>query len=186
MDRKQLFTNPLNGLLMGRESNASVSSLTQAESPEARSASPAESGSEVMSSAQRHVTLTEAVPAKRRRRTAAYKLRIIAEADACEQRGDLGALLRREGVYHSDLANWRKQKAQGLLNGLPASKARRSDPAFQEALKDQAELARENRALRRQLGRAKLIIEIQKKAALLLGETLQEMSLDDPLESELD
>ena len=53
-------------------------------------------------------------------------------------------------------------------------------------MKDQAELARENRALRRQLGRAKLIIEIQKKAALLLGETLQEMSLDDPLESELD
>jgi transposase-like protein len=125
-------------------------------------------------------------PAKRRRRTSAYKLRIIAEADACEQRGDLGALLRREGVYHSDLANWRKQKAQGLLGGSPASRYRRADPAFQDALKQQTELARENRALRRQLGRAKLIIEIQKKAALLLGETLQEMSLDDDLESDLD
>jgi transposase-like protein len=125
-------------------------------------------------------------PAKRRRRTSAYKLRVIAEADACELRGDLGALLRREGVYHSDLANWRKQKANGLLGGPGVSRVRRNDPAFQDALTQQKELARENRDLRRQLGRAKLIIEIQKKAALLLGETLQEMSLDDLPEDDLD
>jgi transposase len=143
-------------------------------SSEARSASPPESAPEVLA------------PAKRRRRTAAYKLRVIAEADACGRRGELGALLRREGVYHSDLAAWRKQKAHGQLGGSPASRARRSDPAFQEAVKLQAELARENRDLRRQLGRAKLIIEIQKKAALLLGETLQEMSLDDLPEDDLD
>ena len=119
------------------------------------------------------------VPLKRRRRTVAFKLRIIAAADACELRGDLGALLRLEGVYHSDLANWRKQKAQGQLGKSPVSRAQRSDPKFQEAVRQQTELSRENRDLRRQLGRAKLIIEIQKKAALLLGETLQEMSLDD-------
>jgi transposase len=125
-------------------------------------------------------------PLKRRRRTAAYKLRVIAEADACEHRGDLGALLRREGVYHSDLANWRKQKAQGTLGGSRLPRSLRSDPEFQESLKLQAEMAREVRDLRRQLGRAKKIIEIQKKAALLLGETLQEISLDEPMEDEID
>jgi transposase len=142
-------------------------------SSEARSASPpAPAAPEVVA------------PVKRRRRTAAYKLRIIAEADACEQRGELGALLRREGVYHSDLANWRKQKAQGTLGGSRVPKSLRSDPEYQETLRQQAEMARENRDLRRQLGRAKKIIEIQKKAALLLGETLQEISLDEPMENE--
>lgn len=144
-------------------------------SSEARSASPpAPAAPEV------------AAPAKRRRRTSAYKLRVLAEADACEHRGELGALLRREGVYHSDLANWRKQKALGQLDGAKVSRARRSDPEFQEALRQQAEMAREVRDLRRQLGRAKKIIEIQKKAALLLGETLQEISLDEPVEDQID
>jgi transposase-like protein len=142
--------------------------------PSARSGSAPDPGPEVTP------------PLKRRRRTNAYKLRILTQTDACEHRGDLGALLRREGIYHSDLANWRKQQAQGLLGGTPASRARRSDPAFQEGLRKQAELSREVRDLRRQLGRAKLIIEIQKKAALLLGETLQEMSLDDVTEIDLD
>jgi transposase len=153
-------------------SNALVDNKVVVTSSEVHSGSPPESAPEVVA------------PAKRRYRTAAFKLRIIAEADACDQRGDLGSLLRREGVYHSDLANWRKQKAHGQLGGSPVSRSRRSDLDYQEALKQQAEMARENRDLRRQLGRAKLIIEIQKKAALLLGETLQEMSLDDPMENE--
>ena len=143
-------------------------------SSEARSGSPPRGGPEVVA------------PLKRRRRTSAYKLRVIAEADVCELRGDLGALLRREGVYHSDLANWRKQKAQGTLGGSRVPKSLRSDPEFQETLRQNVEMERENRDLRRQLGRAKKIIEIQKKAALLLGETLQEMSLDEPMEGELD
>jgi transposase len=152
---------------MGRESNACGDNTLPVTSPGARSVPAPDASPEVVA------------PLKRRRRTNAYKLRILAETDACEHRGDLGALLRREGIYHSDLANWRKQESQGLLGGAPASRARRSDPAFQESVRKQAELSRENRDLRRQLGRAKLIIEIQKKAALLLGETLQEMSLDD-------
>jgi transposase len=150
-----------------RESNAladSASFVTRSESPGTSSIEP---------------TSEVAAPLKRRRRTAAFKLRIIAAADACELRGDLGALLRTEGVYHSDLANWRKQKAQGQLSKSPVSRAQRSDPKFQEAVKQQVEMSREIRDLRRQLGRAKMIIDIQKKAALLLGETLQEMSLDD-------
>jgi transposase len=158
----------LNGLPEDRESNGSVYAVTGVIGSEARSASPLDSSFD-----------PQATPVKRRRRTSAYKLQIIAEADACERRGDLGALLRRESLYHSDLASWRKQKAQGMLTGTPSSHGRRSDPLYQEALKQQTDLARENRDLRRQLGRAKMIIDIQKKAALLLGETLQEMSLDD-------
>lgn len=149
-----------------------ISPVTGAEARSASAASP--SAPEVVA------------PLKRRRRTAAYKLRVIAEADACEHRGDLGALLRREGVYHSDLANWRKQKAEGTLGGSRVPKSLRADPEYQETLRQNAEMEREVRDLRRQLGRAKKIIEIQKKAALLLGETLQEMSLYEPMEDELD
>lgn len=152
-----------------------MSCVSPVTSSEARSASPpAPAAPEVVA------------PLKRRRRTSAYKLRVIAEADACELRGDLGALLRREGVYHSDLANWRKQKAEGTLGGSRVPKSLRLDPEFQETLRQNVEMEREVRDLRRQLGRAKKIIEIQKKAALLLGETLQEMSLDEPLPDELD
>ena len=154
-------------------SNALVDDKLVVTSSEVRSASPPESAPEVSG------------PAKRRYRTAAFKLRVIAEADACEQRGDVGSLLRREGVYHSDLATWRKQKAHGTLGGSRVPKSLRSDPEFQESLRQQAEMAREVRDLRRQLGRAKKIIEIQKKAALLLGETLQEISLDEPMEDEI-
>jgi transposase len=116
---------------------------------------------------------------KRRRLTAAYKLRVLAEADACVQRGELGGLLRREGVYHSDIANWRKQKANGTLGSAPASRAARSTSEYQEAARQLSVVSGENRKLRRELARAQQIIDIQKKAARLLGETLQEMSLDD-------
>jgi len=123
---------------------------------------------------------SEVVPSeKRRRRTTAYKLRVLAEADTCVQRGELGALLRREGVYHSDISNWRKQMANGTLGSAPASRGSRSTPEYQETVRQLTVVSGENRQLRRQLARAHQIIEIQKKAARLLGETLQEMSLDD-------
>jgi transposase-like protein len=125
---------------------------------------------------------SEVVPRKRRRHTASYKLGVIAEADGCQERGDLVALLRREGLYHSDLANFRKQKAHGLLEGRKLSG--KKDPALVEAVSQQLALERENRTLRRQLARAQQIIDIQKKAALLLGETLQDMSLDEPDEND--
>jgi transposase-like protein len=147
---------------------------------------PAESISESSTDSPPDSESEVVAPCKRRYRTASFKLRIIAEADICERRGELGALLRREGLYHSDLASWRNQKAQGILVGTPVPRSLRKDPEYQDALRLQAEMARENRDLRRQLGRAKLIIDIQKKAALLLGETLQEMSLDEPLENDLD
>ena len=110
--------------------------------------------------------------ATRRRFTDSYKLSILEQAHACHDRGEVGALLRREGLYYSTLANFRKQKAAGELGSSGSRKKRASkDPALAAAVSQQIELERENRKLRRQLARAAEIITIQKKAALLLGET---------------
>jgi len=118
--------------------------------------------------------------AKRRRFTKAYKLRIVDEADECTGRGELGALLRREGLYASTLANFRRQEAEGLLDPAVTRKPRASkDPELVASRAQRLELERDNRDLRRKLARAERIIAIQKKAAILLGETLQDMSLDE-------
>jgi len=66
--------------------------------------------------------VTEAKP--RRRFTAQYKLRILAEADACSEPGEIGALLRREGIYSSYLTTWRRQKEKGLLQAMSPKKTR--------------------------------------------------------------
>ena len=126
------------------------------------------------------------VRATRRRFTNAYKLSIIDQVDACTNRGAVGALLRREGLYYSTLAKFRKQKAQGQLVEPTASGAKpraSKDPAVLSAIAQQTELERENRKLRRQLAHAQRIIAIQKKAAILLGETLQDMNLEDEADS---
>lgn len=104
--------------------------------------------------------------AKRRRFNAEYKLRIVAEADACTERGAIGALLRREGLYSSHLDKWRKQRDRGALEGLRGQKrGRKPDPQATEI----ARLARENEQLRCRLERAERIIDVQKKLAELLG-----------------
>jgi len=118
--------------------------------------------------------------AKRRRFTAAYKRRIVQEADECVGRGELGALLRREGLYASTLANFRRQEADGLLEpGLTRKPRASKDPELLASHAHSAEVERENRQLRRKLAHAEKIIAIQKKAAILLGETLQDMNLDE-------
>lgn len=121
----------------------------------------------------RRTMITEPDPqvvpkAKRRTFSREYKLRILAEADACSERGELGALLRREGLYSSHLATWRKQRAQGELN---KKRGRRPDPQAAEL----ARLQQENERLRQALERAEHIIHVQKKLAELLG-TLPEMT----------
>ena len=116
--------------------------------------------------------------AVRRRLTASYKLSILAQADACVDRGELGALLRREGLYYSTLANFRKQKAAGLLGPNGSGKrGAAKDPHVAAMVAQKIELERENRRLRRQLTRAQEIITIQKKAATLLGETLADLQI---------
>jgi len=109
----------------------------------------------------------EVVPkAERRRFTAEYKLRILTEADACTKRGEIGALLRREGLYSSHLDKWREQRRSGALQALaPHKRGRKPDPQAAE----NARLRRENEGLQQRLQRAETIIEIQKKLAALLG-----------------
>lgn len=103
---------------------------------------------------------------ERRQFSAEYKRRILEQADACTEPGQIGALLRREGIYSSNLTHWRQQRAEGSLKALsPKKRGPKPDP-----------LADENAALRRRierleadLKRAETIIEVQKKLSELLG-----------------
>jgi transposase-like protein len=105
--------------------------------------------------------------ATRRRFTAEYKLRILREAQGCGDQRQVGALLRREGLYYSYLTTWRKQVEKGTLDALSSKKrgpkARKPDPSARRI----AEQEKENLMLRSKLRKAGLIIEAQKKIAAL-------------------
>jgi hypothetical protein len=110
---------------------------------------------------------------ERRRFTAHYKLKVLREADHCTQPGEIGALLRREGLYGSHLTNWRKQRERGELAGLSARKRgpqRREKNPLAERVK---ELERDNRWLKRRAERAEGIVELQKKVSEILGIELE-------------
>ena len=111
--------------------------------------------------------------ARRRRFTAEYRRRILMEADACQKTGELGALLRREGLYSSMLANWRRQREQDERHARRRGpKPRLIDPRVKV-------LEVENRRLQRKLARAETIITFQKKIAELLGIPLSPLDLDE-------
>ncbi len=111
------------------------------------------------------------VPEKKRRRkfTAKYKLSILAEAEKCTEPGELGALLRREGLYSSNLATWRRQKEQGLLDALSPKKRGRKTKHKNPLAERVAQLEKDNRRLQQKLKQAELIIEAQKKMSEILG-----------------
>jgi len=110
----------------------------------------------------------------RRRHTKEYKLRILEEADACSKSGETGALLRREGLYSSSLAVWRRQRREGTLVGLsPKKRGRKGDD---KATREIKRLRRENERLRRQIEQAKTVIEVQKKLSDVLGIAFPETS----------
>jgi transposase len=107
--------------------------------------------------------------AKRRRFTAEYKLRILREAEACARPGEIGALLRREGLYTSHLTAWRKQREQGALQALGRPRGRKpADPREAQiaALRRRAERAEA------ELEKARKVIEVQGNVSALLGELL--------------
>ncbi len=111
-----------------------------------------------------------AVRAKRRKYTAKYKLAIITEADACTRPGEVGALLRREGLYSSHLGKWREQRDAGALGAL---QPRQRGPQKQSV--DQVELAKVRGQLARSetdLRNARRVIEVQGKVSALLEELL--------------
>jgi len=107
------------------------------------------------------------VPEKavRRKFTAKYKRRILQEADLCKEPGQIGALLRREGLYSSNLTTWRRQAEQGTLEALSPKKRgpkeKKTDPSVHRI----AELEKEKQKLEHKLRQAELIIAAQKKIA---------------------
>lgn len=110
------------------------------------------------------------VPAfpKRRRFPAAYKARIVEEAEGCTEQGEIGALLRREGLYSSHLSKWRQLYRTGALQALRDDK--RGRKATKHPLEDEvARLRKHNERLAHRLEQAETIIEIQKKVATMLG-----------------
>ncbi len=104
----------------------------------------------------------------RRRFAAEYKLRILAEADGCTEMGQVGELLRREGLYSSLLSTWRKQREEGVLAGLtPKRRGRKAKPKNPLA-EEMARLQRENERLKTKLRQAELVIDVQKKVSEML------------------
>jgi transposase len=111
------------------------------------------------------------VPEKnpRRKFTAKYKLRVLAEADTFTRSGQLGALLRREGLYSSNLITWRRQREKGILKAMAPKKRGRKLKEKNPLTKKVAQLEKENSRLQQKLKKAELIIEAQKKMSEILG-----------------
>jgi len=122
-------------------------------------------------------TKTEVVAkAKRRQHPVEYKLRILREIDECKGSGEVGALLRREGLYSSLVSKWREQRERGSLTGLSGH---RRGPKVDANAAELVRLQRENKRLQEKLERAELIIDVQKKVARLLGVPLEDSNLNE-------
>jgi transposase len=120
------------------------------------------------------VTSSPELTARPRRRsfTAEDKLRILAETDRAAQTGEIGAILRREGLYSSLLTDWRRQRDAGAHGALSAAKRGPKPTAVNPLAAELAGLQAENGRLQRRLDRAEAIIDLQKKVADLLGSPL--------------
>ncbi len=115
----------------------------------------------------------ETRPPKQRRYTASYKLRLIELADACGAPGELASLLRKEGIYSSTLTDFRKQKARGDLDRKSGSgRPSKASVSESQTLKQLAVSEREIRRLRRELEKARILLDLQKKVSELMGISL--------------
>jgi len=108
--------------------------------------------------------------ARRRRFTAEYKLRIVREADACSRPGEIGALLRREGLYSSLLTEWRRARDAGALEALERPRGRKAAHPLET---ENAELRRRAVRAEAELVKARKVIEVQGNVSALLGELLE-------------
>jgi transposase len=122
---------------------------------------------------------TEVMPKpKRRTFTAKYKRDIVRKADGCTEPGETGALLRREGLYSSHLADWRREMEAGQLSALAPKKrgpkGKQVDPQAEELVMVRRQLAE----VTARAERAELLVEIQKKLSLLLGVELPKLDED--------
>ena len=123
----------------------------------------------VVSSSTRKSATEVSATAKRRRFTAEYKRKILKQAETSKETGELGALLRREGLYSSHLATWREQAAAGQLAALSPKKrgpqAKPVDPRDRELVEKDREISK----WKRRAERAEALVELQKKVSQLLG-----------------
>jgi transposase len=124
------------------------------------SQAPAIPNSEVLEKAQRRIYSAE------------YKLKILQETDTCGE-GQIGAILRREGLYSSHLTTWRRQRQAGQLAALSDNKRGRKPTPVNPLQTEVEQLRRENQRLNQRLEQAELIIDIQKKASAILNITLE-------------
>ena len=115
---------------------------------------------------------------RRRSYTAEYKRSIIDQADAAQDSGAVGLLLRREGPYSSHLATWKRQRKQGVLDAL-APKKRGPKVVVSPLVKQNRDLLADNARLTKKLKNAELIIEVQKKVAALLGNPIPNIQIDE-------
>ncbi|MCP4536743.1 MAG: DNA replication initiation control protein YabA [Chloroflexi bacterium] len=99
----------------------------------------------------------------RRRFSAQEKLRILEEAEACTEPGEVGALVRREGIYFSYLSRWRRARDRGQLEGLKSKKRGPKKSVDQELGEENVVLRQENERLRSRLQQAEMKIDVQKK-----------------------
>ena len=119
--------------------------------------------------------------AVRRKFTAKYKLSILQKADVCSEPSGIGALLRREGLYSSNLNTWRRQRDDGILVALTPKQRGRKTGLTNPLILENEQLRKDNVRLTNRLKQAELIIDVQKKVSQLLGITLAT-----PPESEID
>lgn len=105
----------------------------------------------------------------RRKFTAKYKLDILRRADSCTEPGQIGVLLRSEGLYSSNLTTWRRQRDQGLLDAMSPKKRGRRKQEINPLSQEVARLQKDNERLRNKLKQAETIIEVQKKISEILG-----------------
>jgi transposase-like protein len=119
-------------------------------------------------------TIETEVPeqSRRRRFTKEYKIAILGQADRCSRPGEVGALLRREGLYSSHLTSWRAQRHEGSLQAL--ERKRGPKPKRTPELVEVEKLRRENEHLREKLRKAQKIIDVQKKLSEVLGLTIDD------------
>ncbi|MBI4617690.1 MAG: hypothetical protein HY720_29025 [Planctomycetes bacterium] len=132
-----------------------------------------------------HVPDPEVPPrAVRRTFTAEYKGRVLEEADACTEPGEIGALLRRHGLYSSHLTSWRQKRADGVLAGLAPRRRGRKGRPKNPLVEEVARLERENKKLLAHADRAERLVELQERVAELLGDPLPPAPLELEPESE--
>lgn len=115
--------------------------------------------------------------ATRRTFTKEYKLEILEKADRCSSPGEIGELLRKEGLYSSHLSSWRAQRREGALKTMGRKRGPKAKKTAEQA--ELEKLRRENQRLRKKLDHAEKIITVQKKLSEVLGIPLENDDVDD-------